>query len=66
MTRKEMVKYWNWLIRQGDNEAAKEVEYSFFDLWGESIFDYIWKEQISCLHCWRFSERLLCSACSFS
>jgi hypothetical protein len=41
MTRKKMIAYYMWLLSQGDNEAAKEVEYSFFDLWGESIFDYI-------------------------
>lgn len=41
MTRKKMIDYYMWLLRQGDNEAAKEVEYSFYDLWGESIFDYI-------------------------
>lgn len=41
MTRKKMIDYYMWLLRQGDNEAAKEVEYDFFDLWGESIFDYI-------------------------
>jgi hypothetical protein len=41
MTRKKMIAYYMWLLRNGDNEAAKEVEYSFFDLWGESIFDYI-------------------------
>lgn len=41
MTRKEMVRYWHWLMNHGDPEAAKEVEYAFFDLWGESIFEYI-------------------------
>lgn len=41
MTRKEMVRYWHWLMNHGDPEAAKEVEYTFFDLWGESIFEYI-------------------------
>ena len=41
MSRKEMIRLWQWLIRQGDHEAAKEVEYDFFDLWGESIFDYV-------------------------
>lgn len=41
MTRKKMIAYYMWLLNQGDHEAAKEVEYSFYDLWGESIFDYI-------------------------
>lgn len=41
MTRKKMCRYWHWLMRQGDHEAAKEVEYSFYDIWGESIFDYL-------------------------
>lgn len=41
MSQNEMVRYWRKLMNQGDHEAAKEVEYSFYDLWGESIFDYI-------------------------
>lgn len=41
VTRKKMIAYYLWLLNQGDHEAAKEVEYDFFDLWGESIFDYI-------------------------
>lgn len=41
MFRKEMIRYWRWLLAQGDLEAAKEVEYDFYDLCGESIFDYV-------------------------
>jgi len=41
MTRKEMIRYWQWLMNRGDCEAAKEIEYAFFDLWGESIFEYV-------------------------
>lgn len=41
MTQKKMVRYWLWLMNHGDHEAAKEVEYTFFDLWGESIFEYV-------------------------
>ena len=40
MSPKEMVRYWRWLLAQGDLESAKEVEYDFFDAYGESIFDY--------------------------
>jgi hypothetical protein len=36
-----MIRQWLWLMNHGDPEAAKEVEYSFFDPWGESIFEYI-------------------------
>ena len=28
-------------VSQGDYESAKEVEYDFYDLWGESIFEYV-------------------------
>lgn len=41
MTRNEMIRRWRWLMNRGDHEAAKEVEYDFFDLWGESIFEYV-------------------------
>lgn len=41
MSRKEMIRRWRWLMNHGDHEAAKEVEYDFYDLWGESIFDYV-------------------------
>lgn len=41
MTRMEMIRRWRWLVAQGDYEAAKEVEYAFYDLWDESIFDYV-------------------------
>lgn len=41
MSRKKMIRYWRWLLAQGDYESAKEVEYDFYDLWGESIFDYV-------------------------
>ena len=40
MSPKEMVRYWRWLLAQGDLEAAKEVEFDFYDAYGESIFDY--------------------------
>lgn len=41
MTRNQMIRRWHWLINHGDHEAAKEVEYAFYDLWAESIFDYV-------------------------
>lgn len=41
MTRNKMIRLWHKLMNCGDHEAAKEVEYDFYDLWGESIFDYV-------------------------
>ena len=41
MSRNEMIRRLRKLLCYGDHEAAKEVEYDFFDLWGESIFDYV-------------------------
>lgn len=41
MSRKEMIRHWRWLIARGDHEAAKEVEYDFYTIWGESIFEYV-------------------------
>ena len=41
MTRNEMIRLWRKLMRYGDTEAAKEIEFDFFSVWGESIFDYV-------------------------
>ena len=41
MSRNEMIRYWMWLVRQGDHEAAYEVACDFYSAWGESIFEYV-------------------------
>lgn len=40
MTRNEMINRWRWLLSRGDHEAAKEVAYDFYEVYGESIYEY--------------------------